>query len=81
MITATQCRMARAALGWTTRDLGERSGASFMTIVRFEKGGPGSDLRISSLRKLEKAFADAGFVFPDETSVQWDAAKLEKLAA
>ena len=70
MITATQCRMARAALGWTTRELGARSGASFMTIVRFEKGGKGSDLRMSSLKKLEDAFAKAGFVFPDEQTVR-----------
>jgi transcriptional regulator with XRE-family HTH domain len=38
MITATQCRMARAALRWGVRDLSQRSNVSTTTITRFENG-------------------------------------------
>ncbi len=37
-MNGTQCKMARAALGWTTRDLAERAQVGIMTISRFEAG-------------------------------------------
>jgi len=37
-LAPSQCRMARAALGWTTRDLAERAQVGVMTISRLEAG-------------------------------------------
>jgi transcriptional regulator with XRE-family HTH domain len=36
MITAAQCRMARAALRWSVKELSERSHVGSATIQRFE---------------------------------------------
>ena len=38
MMNGTQCKMARAALGWTTRDLAERAQVGIMTVSRLEAG-------------------------------------------
>ena len=38
VLTATQCRMARAALRWELSDLAERAGVSANTIYDFENG-------------------------------------------
>lgn len=53
VITATQCRMARAALHWSVKDLVEASGVGQATIHRFESG---DDLKPSTLSKLRAAF-------------------------
>ena len=37
-MTPTQCRMARAALGWTIRSLADRANVAPSTINHFEKG-------------------------------------------
>ena len=37
-MTAVQCRMARAALGWGIRDLASRASISATTVTRFENG-------------------------------------------
>ena len=39
MITNVQCRMARAALGWSIRDLASQADVSPNTISNFENGG------------------------------------------
>ena len=36
MLAGSQCRMARAALFWSVRELARRSGVSTTTITRFE---------------------------------------------
>ncbi len=38
VLSPEACRAARALLGWTVRDLGERSGISFETISKYENG-------------------------------------------
>ena len=38
MVNGTQCKMARAALGWTTRELAEHAQVGIMTVSRFEAG-------------------------------------------
>lgn len=59
-MNATQCRMARAALGWRAQDLAERAGVGYATVARFETGAAtGAD----TLAKLEKALTDAGAQF------------------
>ena len=57
---ATQCRMARAGLGWTLDDLAEASEVNRRTILNFENDGPASQ---SSLEKLRSAFEGEGIVF------------------
>ena len=60
MMDATQCRMARAGLGWTLDDLAEASAVNRRTILNFENDGPAS---AQSLAKLREAFEREGVVF------------------
>jgi transcriptional regulator with XRE-family HTH domain len=55
-----QCKMARAALGWTTATLGEKAGVGPNTVNRFEAG---HDARVSSVDKMRAAMEDAGIIF------------------
>ncbi|MAZ02533.1 MAG: hypothetical protein CMN56_05285 [Sneathiella sp.] len=60
-ITSQQCRMARAALNITVRDLAEATGLSAMTITRFENGkNKGSP---DTLQTIAAAFQGRGIVF------------------
>lgn len=59
-MNAEQCRMARAGLGWSVRQLARRSGVSFTTISRFENGG-GS--HYSTVGKIQSALEAAGVKF------------------
>lgn len=58
-----QCRMARAALQWTTSDLGKRAGVGANTVNRFETG---QDARVSSVDKMRAALESAGVIFVEE---------------
>jgi transcriptional regulator with XRE-family HTH domain len=51
-MTPTQCRMGRAALGWSMSDLAENASVSINTVQRFEQG---DDARVSSVEKLRLA--------------------------
>ena len=51
-MTPTQCRMGRAALGWSMSDLAECASVSINTIQRFEQG---DDARVSSVAKMRAA--------------------------
>jgi transcriptional regulator with XRE-family HTH domain len=61
-MNVVQCRMARAALGWTLDDLATASGVSRRTIARFEAGEPVLTPRVQTLRR---AFEAAGILFID----------------
>jgi transcriptional regulator with XRE-family HTH domain len=63
-MTPVQCKMARAALGWTTRDLGKIAKVSHETVARFENGIPLKERTVDALRDtLERA----GIIFlPDD---------------
>ena len=50
MITAAQCRAARALLEWTQRDLMAASSVSLPSIKRFERGNGRTELVNDSLR-------------------------------
>jgi len=63
MVTREQVRMARAALGWSVKKLSERVGVAANTISRFENG---SDALGETLRKIRRAFEEAGITFIDE---------------
>jgi ribosome-binding protein aMBF1 (putative translation factor) len=58
-----QCRMARAALGWSTQDLAKNAQVGVNTVNRFEAG---QDARISSVDKMRAAMEAAGVEFIPE---------------
>lgn len=66
MISAAQCRGARAMLGWSQTDLAEKAGVSRATIVDFERGYrvPHS----SNLEAVEGALRVAGAEFASDGS-------------
>uniref|UniRef100_A0A7Z0QI15 Transcriptional regulator n=2 Tax=Bradyrhizobium barranii subsp. barranii TaxID=2823807 RepID=A0A7Z0QI15_9BRAD len=55
-----QCRMARAALKWSTQKLAEMASVGVNTINRFEDG---QDARLSSVDKMKRALESAGVIF------------------
>jgi transcriptional regulator with XRE-family HTH domain len=61
MITATQCKMARAALGWGVRDLALRAKIAPNTVARFETGK--SEPNASTLTMMRQAFEADGIEF------------------
>lgn len=62
-MSPSQCRMARAALKWTTQDLAKAAGVGANTVNRYEAG---QDTRLSSLGSMMRAFAEAGVAFREE---------------
>jgi transcriptional regulator with XRE-family HTH domain len=60
MITRLQVRMARAALGWSARDLGKQAGIARNTVTRFENG---LGTHISTLSQIRSALEKAGIIF------------------
>jgi transcriptional regulator with XRE-family HTH domain len=58
-----QCRIARAALGWSTQKLAEKAGVGVNTVNRFEAG---QDARVSSVDKMRAALQNAGVDFIEE---------------
>ena len=69
MITSTQIRAARAMLDWSRKDLAERSGISFASMMRLESfdGIPASNFK--TLETIKITFEKAGIEFigtPDD---------------
>jgi transcriptional regulator with XRE-family HTH domain len=56
----TQVRMARAALGWGVRELGEKAGVAANTVSRFENG---FGAMVDTLARIQDALESAGVVF------------------
>lgn len=63
MITALQCKMARACLDWSIRELAEAVGYNMNTVIRFEAGG---DPKASTRDAIERVFTKKGFRFHDD---------------
>lgn len=59
LITPTQCRMGRAALGMPLRELAQAADVSVMTLSAFERG---ANCRASTLEKIAKTLEDRGVV-------------------
>ena len=55
--------MARAALGWGTRDLAQKANVSPDTIARLERG---ERLRFATIEAIRTAFEAAGIEFIPE---------------
>ena len=64
MITAEQCRAARALLDWGQADLAENAGVGIVTIRQLEAGG--HDARRATLQVIKRALELAGVEFIDE---------------
>ncbi len=66
-MTPQQCRMARAALKWSTADLASSANVNQTTVNRFENG---KDSYASTATKLQEAFESTGQIrFEGETCV------------
>jgi len=66
MLTATQCRMARAALEWGVRELAEAAGINVNTVTRFESGKKSN---VSTQKLIRQAFEAAGVRFTDDGGI------------
>ncbi len=60
MISRAQVRMARAALGWSVRDLAEHAGLSANTVSRFENG---FGAHVATLQQIQMVLEKAGIEF------------------
>ncbi len=60
IIAGTQIRMARAALKWGVRELGQAAGVNPNTVARIEGG---ADALTSTLTKIQRALEAAGVEF------------------
>ena len=68
-LTGQQIRAARSALGWSVRELAERTGVGSATIVRYENSDGEPASRKGNLEILRKTFQAAGIEFigtPDD---------------
>lgn len=75
MITSDQIRAARSLLRWTGKELAEKSGVGFSTLMRLEAEDGVPNAQAKTLESLRKAFEDAGVEFigsPDsQAGVRW----------
>jgi transcriptional regulator with XRE-family HTH domain len=63
LITSDQIRAARALLRWSGKDLAEKTGLGFSTLMRLEvlEGVPGAQTK--TLETIQKTFERAGIEF------------------
>ena len=66
MLVSVQIRAARALLGWSARELAERSGLHITTVLRMEKGNGPISGNISSIRWVQEALEAEGAYFIDD---------------
>ena len=59
-MNSTQCRMARAALGFGVRELAERAKIAPSTLARFEAG---NELKPRTVEAIQRALESAGVEF------------------
>ena len=73
MITASQCRAARALIGWSQQELAVQAGVGIMTVHQLEKDG--SQPRRATLEVVQRALETAGVEFIEENGggagVRW----------
>jgi transcriptional regulator with XRE-family HTH domain len=64
MITATQCRAARALLDWSQQELADSAGVGIVTVRQLEAGN--TQPRRATLNVIRRALESAGVEFIDE---------------
>ncbi|KUO49465.1 MAG: hypothetical protein APF78_07660 [Sphingomonadales bacterium BRH_c3] len=62
-LTAQQIKAARGALGWSVKDLADRTGVGTATISRYELAASVPRSRMDNLAKIRSAFEAAGIEF------------------
>ena len=68
-------RMARAALGWTLKELGDKAGVNMNTISRYEAG---SEILSGTMEKIEVVLRGEGVIFLDEDADYYPAIRIHK---
>ena len=75
MITSDQIRAARALLRWSGKDLAEKTGLGFSTLMRLEVLDGVPSAQAKTLENIQKAFEKAGIEFigspEDGAGVRW----------
>jgi len=75
LITSDQIRAARALLRWSGRDLAEKTGLGFSTLMRLEVLDGVPSAQAKTLETIQRAFEKAGIEFigtPEEgAGVRW----------
>ncbi len=75
MITSDQIRAARSLLRWTGKELAEKSGVGFSTLMRLETEVGVPNAQAKTLEALRRALEEAGIEFigtPDsQAGVRW----------
>ena len=75
MITSDQIRAARALLRWSGKDLAEKTGLGFSTLMRLEVLDGVPSAQAKTLETIQKAFENAGVEFigtPEQgAGVRW----------
>ena len=69
MITSDQIRAARSLLRWTGKELAEKSGVGFSTLMRLETEIGVPNAQAKTLEALRRALEEAGIEFigsPDD---------------
>jgi transcriptional regulator with XRE-family HTH domain len=70
MVTGTQLKMARTALGWGMRELAARSGVSANTVMRAESSSGIPNVNARTLARLKAALEDGGAEFTPDGAVR-----------
>jgi transcriptional regulator with XRE-family HTH domain len=63
LITSDQIRAARALLRWSGRDLAEKTGLGFSTLMRLEVLDGVPSAQAKTLETIQRAFEKAGIEF------------------
>jgi transcriptional regulator with XRE-family HTH domain len=75
LITSDQIRAARALLRWSGKDLAEKTGLGFSTLMRLEVLDGVPSAQAKTLETIQKAFENAGVEFigtPEQgAGVRW----------
>jgi transcriptional regulator with XRE-family HTH domain len=63
LITSDQIRAARALLRWSGKDLAEKTGLGFSTLMRLEVLNGVPSAQVKTLEAIQNAFENAGIEF------------------
>lgn len=66
MMTSEQIRAARALLGWSARQLAEKSGVHLTTVQRLERGDGLAGGTVKTLVRVQSALEEAGVEFTSQ---------------
>lgn len=79
VLSPDQCRMARGALKWTTKDLAAAAHIHANTVLRIEAGA--REVERGTLMVVRHAFEQAGLVFIPESDAEGAGVRWKEPAA